>query len=165
MSPARALYLLTGLAALMLLPLGAAQGRPPVLELPQALEEQARQIGSGLRCPICQGESIAASPSDLAAQMMNVVRQKLQAGEDAVAIRAYFVARYGEWILLDPPRRGINLLLWLGPLAALAAGAAGLGRFMRRATGRPDPLEFDPADLERVRREAPPRRIPGRPEP
>lgn len=165
MSLARSLSLLAAVVAVLSLVGARAQQRPRPLALPPALEDRAREIGLGLRCPICQGESIATSPSDLAAQMMNVVRQKVGAGQDRATIEAYFVARYGEWILLDPPRRGINLVLWLGPLAAFAAGAGGLARFLRRATARPDAVALDPADLERVRRDAPPRRPPGRVEP
>lgn len=65
--------------------------------------------------------------------MRALIRAKLQAGESSDQITAYFVAKYGEWILLEPPRRGILWLVWLAPVIALGAGAALAYAFLRRA--------------------------------
>lgn len=100
----------------------------------QDLEAQAQAIASRLRCPVCQNESVADSPSALAQQMRALIRTKLRSGEHPDEIVAYFVDKYGEWILLEPPRRGVLWVVWVAPVLALAAGAAVAARFLRRAT-------------------------------
>jgi cytochrome c-type biogenesis protein CcmH len=95
-------------------------------------EREVRDIAAALRCPVCQSLSVADSPSELAQQMRELIRRKVAAGERRGQIVDYFVARYGEDVLLDPPRRGFTLLLWLGPLLALAAAAALLTRSLTR---------------------------------
>jgi cytochrome c-type biogenesis protein CcmH len=87
------------------------------------LDDRARAIEAQLRCPTCQGLSIADSPATSAAQMRSVIREQLAAGSSDDDIRAFFVARYGRWILLDPPASGPDLALWLAPAAILVAGA------------------------------------------
>ncbi|MCI0483281.1 MAG: cytochrome c-type biogenesis protein CcmH, partial [candidate division NC10 bacterium] len=80
-----------------------------------SLEEDVRQIAAELRCPVCQGLSVADSPSRMADQMRDLIRERLEAGESPEAVKAYFVERYGEWILLAPRREGFNLFLWILP--------------------------------------------------
>ncbi len=80
--------------------------------------------GARIKCPVCQGESIAESPSETSTAMLAVVAEKVAAGESDDQIIQYFTDRYGSGILLDPPFRGRTLALWLTPLAALAAGVA-----------------------------------------
>ena len=106
-----------------------------------SLDSQARAIAARLRCPVCQNESVADSPSELAAQMRQLIRTRLEEGESPEAIVAYFVSRYGEWILLDPPRRGIGWLVWLTPGVLLLGGIALAVRFLRRAV-RPGSSEL-----------------------
>src|SRR3970040_1507015 len=77
-----------------------------------AVEEDVRQISAELRCPVCQGLSVADSPSRMADQMRDLIRERLEARESPGAVKAYFVERYGEWILLAPRREGFNLLVW-----------------------------------------------------
>jgi cytochrome c-type biogenesis protein CcmH len=86
------------------------------------IEQQTQEIAAGLRCPVCQNLSVADSPSGLAAQMRSSIEQRLRAGETPEQIRRFFVQRYGEWVLLEPPRRGFDLVPWLAPIAALALG-------------------------------------------
>ena len=112
------------------LPLAAA-GQP-------TLDDQVRAIASRLRCPVCQNESVADSPSELAVQMRALIRTRLQSGEAPAAIVAYFVSRYGEWILLDPPRRGVGWLLWTAPGVALLLGLLVTAAFVRHAVRRGD---------------------------
>ena len=112
------------------LPLAAA-GQP-------TLDDQIRAIASRLRCPVCQNESVADSPSELAVQMRALIRTRLQSGEAPDAIVAYFVSRYGEWILLDPPRRGVGWLLWTAPGVALLLGLLVTAAFVRHAVRRGD---------------------------
>jgi cytochrome c-type biogenesis protein CcmH len=96
-----------------------------------ALEARARAISAGLRCPVCQNQSIDDSDAQLARDLRLVVREHLLAGESDQAIRDFLVARYGSFILLKPPLEPGTILLWAAPLLALAAGAFALGRFAR----------------------------------
>lgn len=108
----------------------------------QDLDAQVQAIAARLRCPVCQNESLADSPSELSSQMRALIRTKLQAGESPDQIVAYFVAKYGQWILLEPPRRGVLWLVWVGPLVALGVGFAVAVSFLRRVT-RPPALGSD----------------------
>jgi cytochrome c-type biogenesis protein CcmH len=120
-----------------------------------SLEEDVRRISAELRCPVCQGLSVADSPSRMADQMRDLIRERLQAGESPDAVKAYFVERYGEWILLTPKREGFNLLVWILPFLGLAGGGAALVMVLRRWKSRSAPASpsVNPAYLERVRRE------------
>ena len=100
----------------------------------QDLDAQVQAIASRLRCPVCQNESVADSPSHLAQQMRALIRAKVLSGESPEHIVGYFVTKYGEWILLEPPRRGVLWLVWMGPLIALGIGTAMAARFLRRVT-------------------------------
>lgn len=87
------------------------------------LDGRARAIETQLRCPTCQGLSIADSPATAAVQMRAVVRDQLQAGASDDEVRAFFVARYGRWILLDPPASGVDLALWIAPALIVIVGS------------------------------------------
>lgn len=87
------------------------------------LDQRVRDVGSQLKCPICQGESVADSPSLLAQQMRGVIRQQLQAGKSEQEVIQYFVDRYGEQIVWTPQWQGFSLLAWLVPIGLLLAGA------------------------------------------
>jgi cytochrome c-type biogenesis protein CcmH len=89
-----------------------------------ALETRAREISAGLRCLVCQNQSIDDSDAPLARDLRILVRQRLEAGDSDAAVRDFLVARYGDFILLKPPFSPGTLLLWLTPLLALGAGAA-----------------------------------------
>ena len=102
---------------------------------PESLDDRAWAIEAQLRCPTCQGLSIADSPATSAVQMRALVREQLAAGGSDDAVRAFFVARYGRWILLDPPASGPDLALWLAPALIVAVGAAFVVR-RARARGR-----------------------------
>lgn len=108
-----------------------------------ALEARVRQVASELRCPVCQGESIQDSPAALAQEMKAIVREQLVAGRTPDEVKAYFVEKYGEWILLRPKARGWNVLVYLLPLLALVGGAAVVARATRRwsTTGTPTPAQ------------------------
>ena len=121
---------LAGLFAVIVLV--AAASPAPALARSSGLDEQVRAIASRLRCPVCQNESVADSPSELAAQMRALIRTKLEQGESPEAIVAYFASRYGEWILLDPPRHGLGWVLWTAPAVILVVGLAAAVRFIRR---------------------------------
>ena len=97
-----------------------------------ALESRAREISGGLRCLVCQNQSIDDSDAPLARDLRLLVRERLKAGDSNDAVRDYLVARYGQFILLRPPFEWQTLLLWVTPVVVLAAGAiAALARFRK----------------------------------
>ena len=88
-------------------------------------EKRAQNIGNSIMCPICPGESIDQSQNELAVQMRNIVRQKIQEGFTDQEVKLYFADRYGEVVLLEPSRSGITLLVWIiPPFALIVAGFA-----------------------------------------
>src|SRR5438270_7820833 len=87
-----------------------------------ALDQRVHDVASQLRCPICQGESVADSPSQLARQMRGVIRQQLQEGKSEQEVIQYFQASYGEQIAWSPPWQGFTLLAWLVPIGLLLLG-------------------------------------------
>ncbi len=99
-----------------------------------ALEARTSAVASTLRCPVCQGESIQDSPSELAQQMRAVVRDKLRAGETPEQIKAYFASRYGEWILLEPKMTGLNVVLYVLPVVLILGGLAMVIYLVRKWT-------------------------------
>jgi cytochrome c-type biogenesis protein CcmH len=104
-----------------------------------ALEAQTAAVASTLRCPVCQGESIEDSPSDLAGQMRAVVRDRLRAGETPDEVKAYFASKYGEWILLEPTMKGLNILLYAIPVLLVVGGLALVTFLVRRWTASESP--------------------------
>ncbi|HEX9666042.1 MAG TPA: cytochrome c-type biogenesis protein [Thermodesulfobacteriota bacterium] len=101
--------------------------------LSESIDDEAREISYLLMCPVCQGQSVAESNSDLAKDMRSIIRQKLEAGESKEKIINYFVDRYGESILGYPPVKGVNLLLWILPALAVVLGGIGIGLFLHRS--------------------------------
>ncbi len=144
---------LAGLLALAAAGLAHAAAAPSLS--PQALDDRVREIASDLRCVVCQNLSVADSPSDLAKEMRNLIREQVEQGKSRQEIQAYFVSRYGEFVLLDPPKHGFSLLVWVLPFLALAIGAGGVYLVARRWAARPagTPASADPGYLDRVRRE------------
>ncbi|OLD39439.1 MAG: hypothetical protein AUI57_03260 [Candidatus Rokubacteria bacterium 13_1_40CM_2_68_8] len=126
--------------------LGAAVSLATAQPATPVSQDAVHEVAAQLRCVVCQNLSVADSPSEMASQM-----------ERPAEVRQYFVDRYGEWILLSPPRRGFNLLVWLFPLAAVVVGLATVTllvrRWTRRRDVRPPPVDVDPAMSERIRRE------------
>ncbi len=100
-----------------------------------SVDQQTTQIAKLLKCPVCQNLSVADSPSPLAGQMRDIIRQKVSAGESRDQILAYFVGVYGEGVLEYPPASGFSGLAWWGaaaiPMAGIALGAVYLRRRLR----------------------------------
>ena len=105
------------------------------------LESRARDVSTGLRCLVCQNESIDESHADLARDIRLLVRQRLLAGDTNGQVKDYLVARYGQFILLKPPFETQTLLLWGTPFIVLVLGGLGIAFAMR---GRKIPTR-DPA--------------------
>jgi cytochrome c-type biogenesis protein CcmH len=110
---------------------------PPALAYTQlrdaAQEARAKALMETLRCLVCQGQSIADSDADMAGSMRALVRQRIAAGESPGAIRAWLIARYGDYVTYDPPLSAATWPLWLAPLLLLGAGVMlARGSFRRR---------------------------------
>jgi len=87
-----------------------------------SLDQRVHDVASQLRCPVCQGESVADSPSQLSQQMRGVIRQQLQTGKSEQEVIQYFRSSYGDQIVWSPPWQGFTLLAWLVPMALVLAG-------------------------------------------
>ena len=87
-----------------------------------ALEAQVQELAAKLRCPTCRALSVYDSPSGMAQEMRALIRDQLRSGKTPEEVTAYFVERYGEWILLEPTAEGFNWTVWLLPVLLLAGG-------------------------------------------
>ncbi len=116
-----------------------------------ALESRARTLSEGLRCLVCQNESIDDSHAELAADIRQLVRQRLTAGDSNQQVRDYLVARYGQFILLKPPLEAQTFLLWGTPLIVLGLGGLGVALAARRGRAqRRPPGGLTPAERRRL---------------
>ena len=143
------LLVVVGTLALAWLVLAAPilQSRPLTAEN----EQETREIARLLRCPVCQNISVAESPSELAGDMRVLIGKQLAAGQSREQIITYFVDRYGEEVLLDPPKAGFSQLIWWGAAGIPVTGAAIVVLFVRgrvRSTSRQEPAEPALPDLE-----------------
>ena len=135
------------LSLIIALPVHAVQP-DEILDDP-VLEERARELSKGLRCLVCQNESIDDSDAALARDLRLLVRERLVAGDSDEEVLDFVVERYGEFALLQPKFGGSNLVLWIaGPLGLLFALFIGLN-MVRRSSANPatkDELSTDEAD-------------------
>ncbi len=119
------------------------------------LQEKTKEVSKTLRCAVCQSESIWESNATLAIQMRDIIRERLIEGESPDEIRAYFISRYGDYIVFKPRFRGINILLWGGPFLLLAIGAFFLHRNLRKWTTQSTqtgPEHLNPIDEKQRKR-------------
>lgn len=117
--------------------------------------DRTLEIARRLACPVCAGESVADSNSELARQMRGIIEEQVQAGRTDAEIIQFFVDRYGESIVLEPSKSGTNLALWWLPVLVVLVGALVVGLYLRERTGqagRPAPGDDD-AELEALARE------------
>lgn len=121
---------------------------------PDRRADPAHRLAAQLRCPACQGESVADSRSPIAAAMREAISTQLAQGRHPDEVRAYLVERYGPEVLAAPPARGPGLLLWLTPaLVMLASVAAAIGSRRRaKSAGRATPATDDGGDPPVARR-------------
>ncbi len=96
------------------------------------LEARAREISKGLRCLVCQNQSIDDSDADLAKDLRLLVRERLTKGDSDDQVVEFIVVRYGDFVLLKPPFKATTLVLWLGPLVILGLGLVAVFAFFRR---------------------------------
>lgn len=141
------------LAFLILLVLAAPAHavQPDEVLADPALEARARALSQGLRCLVCRNENIDESNADLARDLRLLVRERLTAGDTDAEVIAYLVDRYGEYVLLEPPATGSNLILWVAGPALLVVALGGAAVYLRRRRTAADPVPAPLSDAERAR--------------
>jgi len=118
-----------------------------------ALEERARNLSAGLRCMVCQNQSIDDSDAELARDLRVLVRERIAAGETDEEVIDYVVSRYGEFVLLQPRFSIRNALLWATPALLLAFGGGFLlfQASRRRPRARPASAPLSPEEEARLK--------------
>jgi cytochrome c-type biogenesis protein CcmH len=96
------------------------------------LEERVMKISKELRCLVCQNETLADSRADLAEDLRREIREQMKAGKSDQEVIAFLTARYGKFILYNPPVDPTTYLLWFGPFVLLLAGLFVLFRYLKR---------------------------------
>jgi cytochrome c-type biogenesis protein CcmH len=114
----------------------AAAVEPREMLADPALEARAREISRGLRCVVCQNESIDESDADLAHDLRVLVRERLVAGDSDEQVVQFIVDRYGDFVLLRPPVKPETYLLWASPAILLLAGGVTIAMYLRRHRSR-----------------------------
>lgn len=115
-----------------------------------AQEARAQAIHHSLRCVVCQNESIAESNAVLAADLRQVVRERIAAGDTDQQVEDFMVARYGDFVLLKPPFEAETWILWLGPFAVVVIGAVAIFAYLRRRRGQPEAAPLTKAERKRL---------------
>lgn len=136
--------------AVALMPAAALAVQPDEIMPNAADESRARAISHGLRCLVCQNQSIDDSDAPLARDLRLLVRERIKAGDSDTAVIDYVVARYGDFVLLKPPLKPATLVLWLSPIVLLLAGIW-LGRKVMRGPGASGERVAPLTDAERDR--------------
>ena len=95
-------------------------------------DDRAESLANRLRCPVCQSESLQDSNSETAQEMRAIVAEQVALGKSDDEVIAYFTARYGDWVLADPPARGLTLWVWVLPFVALGVGVWGVSTRLRK---------------------------------
>jgi cytochrome c-type biogenesis protein CcmH len=126
------------LVVVLLLSVPALAVRPDEMLADPGLEARARAISTGLRCLVCQNQSIDDSDADLARDLRLLVRERLTAGDSDDQVRQFLVARYGEYVLLNPVMAPHTLLLWIAAPVVLVIGGVVVfvGARRKRAAGQ-----------------------------
>ena len=139
--------LLPLLLSLLLLPAALlaapAPNAAPAAVLSPEQEQRADKLAHGLRCLVCQNQTLADSNAPLAHDMRNLIHAQLAEGRSDAQIMRFFEDRYGDFVRYDPPFKPITWLLWLGPFALLALGFWVLMRTLKRRSGARAPLTAD----------------------
>ena len=124
-----------------------APARPATDPLDQGRERRVMRLGKLFRCAVCQGVAISDSPASMARAQLDKVRELVAENRTDEEIEQYFVARYGEWVLLEPKKDGLNAFLWLGPVILLGAGLLViLSQVKKKAPQAPPALEAPVTD-------------------
>lgn len=130
-----AAWTVIGLALVVVMVIGAHRSAPP-----GSLDARVRSIAEGLRCPTCEGQTVADSTVPAAEAIKEYIAAGLGAGQSRAEIRSYLVSRYGTRILESPPTQGVTGLVWVLPVVVASTAAVVLAVWLRRARPIPRPL-------------------------
>ena len=125
----RATLLLT-LLSCFAFAIAAKEAQPSAAD--PVLEERVMKLSKELRCLVCQNETLADSRADLAEDLRREIREQMKAGKSDKEVIAFLTARYGKFILYNPPVDPTTYLLWFGPFVLMLAGLAVLFRYLRQ---------------------------------
>lgn len=139
------LIMLATLALLSIAPAAQAIAPSEMLSDP-VLEGRARELGKELRCPKCQNQSLDDSEAGIASDLRRIVRERLVAGDSDAQVKDYLTARYGDFVLLEPPVKSTTWILWYGPFAVILLGAIVIWRIAKRNKARLAASGADPDD-------------------
>lgn len=114
------------------------------------VEQRTMAIAGELRCLVCQNESIAASPADLAVDLRRQIREQIAGGKSDQEIMSYMVDRYGDFVRYRPPLKLTTVLLWFGPALMLVVSLVALVVYLRRRSRRLDDAPFSQEDARRA---------------
>ena len=121
----------------------ASSSTPPLPPLSPADQQRADKLAHGLRCLVCQNQTLADSNAPLAHDMRNLIHAQLADGRSDAQIMRFFEHRYGDFVRYDPPFKPVTWVLWLGPFALLALGFWVLLRTLKRRASARTPLTED----------------------
>ncbi len=133
-----------------LLPTFSYAGEAKDMAADPVLEKRMIGLAEKLRCLVCQNESLASSHAELAEDLRREVREQMSRGKDDQEILDYLVARYGDFVLYEPPVKSYTVLLWFGPFALLLAGAGMLVYQLRKRRQIIQESELTPEAQERA---------------
>lgn len=137
-------------ACLLLLALPAWAVEPDEMLDDPALEARARALSQVVRCVVCQNESIDSSSAGIAKDLRKLIRERLLAGDTDQQILDFLVARYGNFVLLEPPVEPSTWLLWAAPPLVLVLGGVGVVLLLRRRRALAPPAELTAAERARL---------------
>lgn len=117
------------------------------------LEQRVFEIAGQIRCPVCRSESVANSNATISIEMRSIIQEQLLEGKTEAEILTYFQASYGDWILLDPPKKGFLLIVWIAPLIAVVVALLIFLVLIRRWTKKANqtPIVLSDHELSQVR--------------
>jgi len=129
--------------------------QPGLLTLAPELEARIKKLETELRCLVCQNQTLADSPAGLAGDLRRELRSLMASGKTDDDIKGFLQARYGDFVLYNPPIKTSNFLLWFGPFMLLGLGAIGVALMIRKrarqigstAVSKPSAAENDAAKL------------------
>jgi cytochrome c-type biogenesis protein CcmH len=149
----RRIFPLGCLAVLLLWAMiGLAQAvEPGEMLADPALEARARTISRDIRCLVCQNQSIDDSQADLAHDLRVLIRERLTVGDSDAQVRAFLVARYGDFVLLEPPLKPKTYLLWFGPAAIFLLALLAIATYFRRRRSEAAPAALTPEEQAHLR--------------
>lgn len=141
-------YLLVTLAVAVSLPVAASEAKTAADD--PALEARVMKVAEILRCLVCQNQTIADSHAELAVDLRQQIREKLIAGMEEKEILDFMVARYGDFVLYNPPVKTTTWVLWFGPFALLVAGLGALVMKLRRRAATQPQLALTEEEHQRA---------------